>query len=687
MDMKRQQFKRQLKKQKWTRIALLTFISIISAVAVAFISLRIYAQVAGAPALTVPKASIFYDSQDNQIGDYYTEERRYWTSLDNMSPYLIDATVAVEDKDFFDHNGFDYSRIAGALVADLKAGAMVQGASTLTMQYARNLYLTHDKTWSRKINEALYAYRLERFYSKEEILEGYLNTVYYGHGMYGVEAASRYFYGKSAKDLTLAEASMLAGVPKGPTYYSPTVDFERAKNRQHVILQLMVEQGKITADEQQKAANEQLVFKNEEWVASKKTAPYFIDAALAEAEQILADKGIAFAEGGWKIRTTLNQAHQQAAEKAVANNMPQNELQVGFISLDVDTGYITALVGGRNYADSYFNRAVTAERQPGSAIKPILYAAALENGYNPLTMLDVSKTTFKYDNGRKEYTPQNVNEQFADRDMSMAQALAISDNVYAVKTLDDIGYDTFREILQRFELNYSKVDNPAIALGSTETSLLDLTSAYNAIAAGGKKRAGTTILSITNSKGEVVYEHKPSDEPLLSEQDAFLLTTMMTGMFDATLSDYSPATGVSIRGKMTHTYAGKTGRTKSDQWMIGFTPSITAGVWNGFDKGRNLTAQSDLAATKHIWIDFMETVHAGTANETFEVPDGVVEAIADVKTGLLATEACSQQHLVYVKAEDVPTENCTSNTIFENGFWDSILDLFPIESWLDRFRE
>ena len=218
------------------------------------------------------------------------------------------------------------------------------------------MYLTHEKTWTRKINEALYAYRLELFYSKDEILEGYLNTVYYGHGMYGVEAASRYFYGKSASDLTLAEASMLAGVPKGPSYYSPINDIEKATNRQQVILRLMNEQGKITTEEKERAATEQLVLKSDEWIATKSIAPYFLDVVRSEASDILESKNLAISEGGWTIQTTLNQAHQRAAEESVTKNMPDSELQVGFVSMDADTGFVTALVGGRDYSISSFNR-------------------------------------------------------------------------------------------------------------------------------------------------------------------------------------------------------------------------------------------------------------------------------------------------------------------------------------------
>lgn len=679
--MKRQQYKKRKKRKTFLKKIGLVMIALLCFFAVTFLSLRIYAQVAGAPPLTVPKASIFLDSDHNQIGDYFTKERRYWTDLDEISPYLIDATVAVEDKDFFEHGGFDYSRIAGAVLADIKAGSKVQGASTLTQQYARNLYLTHEKTWNRKLNEALFAYRLELFYSKEEILEGYLNTVYYGHGMYGAEAASRYFYGKSAKDLTLAEASMLAGVPKGPTYYSPLNNLEKATNRQQVILRLMNDQGKITDEEKTHATSEQVALKSDDWIATKSIAPYFLDVVWEEASDILEEKNLSISEGGWTIQTTLNQAHQRAAENAIKTNMPNSELQVGFVSMEADTGFVTALVGGRDYSVSSFNRVALGNRQPGSAIKPILYAAALEKDFNPMSFLDVSETTFTYDSGRATYTPQNVNKKYADHELSMAQALAISDNIYAVKALENIGYRSFRDIQKRFGLNYSEKDIPSIALGTAENSLYDLTNAYNIIAAGGEKRQQTTVLSITDAKGKVVYKYKkPEKEQVVSKEDAFILTQMMTGIFDPVFSDYSPATGLSLRSRMSHTYAAKSGTTNSDQWMIGFTPSLTAGVWNGYDQGKTLSVQADMAASKQVWIDFMETALDGKANEAFTMPSGVQPVTVDIRTGKLAHESCPSQRVVYMKTEDVPKESCASFDLFNQDSWGNFFESLPFEA-------
>lgn len=679
--MKRKSYQRKQKRVKRTRKALTLFIAFASAIIFAFVALRVYVQLAGAPPLTVPKASLFLDANGNNIGDKFTSERRYWVDLDEMSPYLKTAVVAVEDKDFYEHNGFDFSRIAGAILVDLKAGGKVQGASTITQQYARNLYLSHEKTWTRKLNEALYAYRIEVFYDKDEILEGYLNTVYYGHGMYGVEAASRYYFGKSASDLTLAEATMLTGVPKGPSIYSPIVNFEKATNRQHVILNLMADQGVITEAEKTRAEQEHITLKNNQWVAAKSVAPYFQDVAWQEASEILKSKNLDISEGGWTIQTTLNIAHQQAAEEAIADNMPDNDLQAAFISMESNTGAVTALVGGRDYATSSFNRVTQGERQPGSTIKPILYAAALENGYTPLTFLDVGETTFTYDKGRKTYAPKNVNGKFADHDLSMAQAIAISDNIYAVKTLEDIGFKTFREMAERFGVNVGTENNLSTALGTAETTLYDMTNAYNILASQGQKVTPTTILSIKDDDGNTIYENSEikndEEEPVLSKKDTYILTQMMTGMFDPVFSDYSPATGISIRSRMTHTYAAKSGSTNSDQWLIGFTPNLTAGVWNGYDQGKNLTAKEDTAATKQIWIDFMETVNSGTKNQDFKKPKGVQGVVVDIETGKLASNACPKQRLVYLETEDVPTEKCSNFDVLDSETWGEFWNMLP----------
>ncbi|QOV10336.1 transglycosylase domain-containing protein [Viridibacillus arvi] len=650
--------------KRWKRTLMWSVVGI-SAFLTVLLSLRIYAQIAGAPSLAVPKATVFLDADGHRAGDKFSMERRYWVNLDEISPFVAQALIATEDKNFYSHNGFDYTRIAGALLKDIKAMRKVEGASTITQQYARNLYLSHEKSWLRKANEALYAYRLEVFYDKDKILEGYLNTVYFGHGMYGIEAASRFYFGKSAKDLTLSEAALLVGIPKGPGIYSPAVNKEKSIGRQQLILSLMSNQSVISEEQAERAKSETLDFKYEEWENSKSLAPYFLDTAWQEAKDILTEKGRRFEEGGWVIKTTLNTSHQKAAEEAVEKSLPNDELEVGFVSMDPSTGYVTALVGGRHYLTSTFNRVTQAKRQPGSAIKPFLYSAALEKGYTPLTFMDTSPTIFTYDDGRSKYEPKNVNGEFADHPMSLAQAIAISDNIYAVKTFETIGYKAFSNVLNRFNIQSKLQNSPAVALGTSEVSLMNLTSAYNTLAAKGVQKKPTTIISITDANGKVIYkaEKKQKQKQVISSDDAFLITQLMTGMFDPVFNDYAPATGISIRNKQTRPYAAKSGTTLTDQMMVGFTPSLTAGVWNGYDKGKQMDSAEDSRATKQIWIDFMEKAHEGLPSEPFMAPDNIEGVIVDVKTGGLATSSCDQQRLVYMKKKDIPKKLCTDPSI------------------------
>ncbi|MER2088515.1 MAG: PBP1A family penicillin-binding protein [Sporosarcina sp.] len=664
--MRRTVYVKNKKRRSTLRRLMLLTVTMTMAVLTVFLSLRLYAQITGAPSLSVPKASVFLDKNGKQIGDRFSAERRYWVSLDEMSPFLIDAVIATEDKNFYKHNGFDYRRIAGALLKDVKSGRKVEGASTITMQYAKNLYLTFEKSWKRKITESLYAYRMETFYEKDVILEGYMNTVYFGHGMYGVEAASRFYFGKSAKELTLEESATITAIAKGPSIYSPIENPQKSRDRQLLVLSLMEAQGYITARQEERAQNEQITLKNREWADTKRVAPYFLDEVWREAEKVLTAKGRSPAEGGWTIRTTLDPHHQQTAEETIAKWMPNSGLQVGFMSIEAGTGAITSLVGGNDYTESPFNRVTQAKRQPGSAMKPILYAAALENGFSPLTFLSTEKTIFTYDEGRSTYEPNNVNGKFAGHPISLAQALAISDNIYAVKTLEDIGYKKFSKMADRLGVEGDFPDSPATALGTSVVTLYDMTNAYNRIASGGLETKPTTILSISDAEGKTIYEHPAkSKKRIMSEQDAFVLTHLMTGMFDPVFNDYSTATGLSMRPKQTRPYAAKSGTTISDQYLIGFTPSLTAGIWTGFDVGEQLTEASDKAASKKIWMDFMEGVNRGKPAEPFIPPDGVNSVIIDVDTGGIAVNGCDKQRLVYVKEKDMPQKLCTDKTLRE----------------------
>lgn len=662
--MQRTAYVKKKRKRLVRRRFLLLSITALTAALTLFGALQLYAQIAGAPSLSVPKASVFLDSDGKQIGDRFSAERRYWISLDEISPFLKDAVIATEDKNFYKHNGFDYRRIAGAVLKDVKTRRKAEGASTITQQYARNLYLTHSKTWERKANEALYAYRMERFYDKDVILEGYLNTIYFGHGMYGVEAASKFYFAKSAIDLTLEEAAVITAIAKGPSMYSPIEHPENSKQRKELVLSLMTTQDFITDRQAERAKSQPIALKTREWVDAERVAPYFLDEVWKEAEKLLSEKGRYPAEGGWTIRTTLNAHHQQTAEQVIAKWMPSSGLQIGFMSIEPETGAITSLVGGVNYNESPFNRATQAKRQPGSAMKPILYAAALENGFNPLTFLSTEKTIFTYDEGRSSYEPKNVNGKFADHPISLAQALAISDNIFAVKTLEEVGYDNFRDMARRLGIEANLPSSPAVALGTSEVSLINMTNAFNRIAAGGVEVEPSTIISISDADGKTVYERQKNKfKQVISKQDAFVLTHLLTGMFDPVFNDYSSSTGLSMRQKQTRPYAAKSGTTISDQYLIGYSPSLTAGVWTGFDEGVQLTEAEDKDASKKIWIEFMETAHSGKKIEAFIPPKGVSSAIIDIETGGLAVSECERQRLVYLKDKDMPQKLCTDKTL------------------------
>lgn len=547
------------------------------------------------------------------------------------------------------------------MFSDVKARKKVQGASTLTQQYARNLFLTHEKTWTRKIKEAVFAYRIEHAYDKKTILEGYLNTVYFGHGAYGVEAASQTYYGKSASLLMLEEAVQLAAIPKGPSIYSPFINPDKAETRKQLVLAEMRRIGKIPEEVYVRSKNIPVTFLKD---SEKETAvaPYYMEEARKEAEKILDRKGQHLEMGGYTIVTALRPTYQEVAEKAISQWMPDSDLQVGFVSQDADGHFVTAQVGGRDFSQSPFNRVTQAKRQPGSAIKPLLYATALEHKFTPMTFLEVGATKFSYDDERKTYTPKNVNGKFADHPISMAQALAISDNIYAVKTLEEVGYAPFQRVLEKFHTGAKVTHAPASALGTSEMSLLALTNAYTTLGNLGRYQAPRYVNQIKDRDGKVIYdayEEMPKPKQAISETNAFQVTHMMTGVFDSVYNDYSPVTGSLIAPKLGRQYAAKSGTTLSDQYFIGFSPDVTAGVWNGFDEGRQVDTANAAHVTKQIWATFMESVHKGKARTPFSVPSGVTGVLVDIETGGLANDACSKQRYIYVSRANVPTKSCT----------------------------
>ena len=644
------------------------FLSAISALVLLFLylSLYIYAKTLGPPELAVPQSTLYYSGSGSLIGETDNGQKRYWTEYRRISENLINATVSVEDRKFFEHHGFDIKRIGGAVIADIKAMGKVQGASTITQQYARNLYLTHDKNWIRKWNEAFYTMRLEMNYSKEEIMEGYLNTIYYGHGAYGVQAASRYYFNKDAGGLSLAEASMLAGIPKGPGRYSPLVNFEKAKARQRIILQSMAKESFITKEQADSAWKAPLQLHGKHQAVKEKTAPYFQDAVRAALKTQLGLDDRTIELGGLKVYTTLDEQLQKAAEDTVSSVIAEGSgMQAALLAMEPQTGEVKALVGGKSYQESPFNRVTQALRQPGSTIKPLLYYAALERGYTPSTALLSEPTEFKTDGGKSVYTPRNYNNQYAGGEITLAQAIALSDNIYAVKTHLFLGQETLVKTARKFGITAQMAAVPSLALGSSAVRLAEMVNAYNLFANGGRRVEPVFIKKVLNSQGEVIFEAADEHEQTLDPAQAAVMTGMLTGVFDKKLNGYAKVTGSTISGELTRPYAGKSGSTLADSWMIGYTPSLTAGVWTGYDDARKIEVPAEKLYAKKIWARFMEKGLEGIPAEPFPETEGVVGAQVDPASGKLAAPGCPESRLTYYVKGTEPETFC--DAYFQQG--------------------
>ncbi|NEU30452.1 penicillin-binding protein 1A [bacterium LRH843] len=636
------------------RLLLLSLV-LISGGAVALLS---YTKMQGPPPLNVSQATIFFGADNAPIGERHQGERRYWVDLSDISKDVVDATLAIEDRRFYKHFGFDPNRIAGAILANIRSGSKAQGASTITQQYARNLYLSHDKTWKRKWNELLYSLRLEMNYEKDDILEGYLNTVYYGHGAYGIEAAANHYFGKSAKSLSLAEASMLAGIPKGPSYYSPLLDYERAKKRQGIILQSMVENELLTQVDADEAHLESLLFKQSNLERPSVIGPYFQDVV---EEQLIEDIGLdpmLFEAGGLKIYTTLDPNMQKEAEHWVATEMPASELQTALVAVDPRNGDVKALVGGKNYAESPYNRATQGKRAPGSSFKPFLYYAALENGFTPATTLLSEATTFTYDDDRSTYSPSNYQSIYANDFITLLQAMAFSDNIYAVKTHLLLGTEKVIELAQRVGIESPLREIPSLALGTLPVDVLEIVRGYSAFANGGKVVEPRFIRKVVDSEGTVLFESKPELTQVLDPNLTFILTDLMTGMFDPYLNAHASVTGGSVAHLVSRPVAGKSGSTSTDSWMVGYTPQLVTGVWVGYDKGQTLEHKTEGPIAKRIWANFTEHALKNKLKIPFQQPDGVVAVKMNPANGLLATEDCPTHRVTYFVKGTEPTKSC-----------------------------
>lgn len=613
------------------------------------------------PKVTINSANNISLYDINKTIYFKGNESKEWVDLDDISDYLIKSTIYTEDKNFYKHFGFDFLRIGKAILTNITSHSTNQGASTITQQYAKNLFLDFDKTWKRKWDEMWYTMRIEANYSKDEILEGYLNTINYGHGKYGIENASKFYFNKSSKDLDLAEASMLSGIPKAPSIYSPIINFENAKKRQLVVLNALVNNGIISSSEKDKAYNEELTITANSDKENLTSINYYIDAVMNELESIDSIPRNYSDYNGLKIYTNFNYDIQSSLEENVKNTFPDDsKIETSSVVMNPENGGIMALIGGRDYNNSTYNRAISSKRQVGSTMKPYLYYAALENGFTSSTAFTSEKTTFPLENG-KTYSPVNYNDKYGNKAISMATAIAYSDNIYAVKTHMFLGYDALINVARRVGIKSKLESVPSLPLGTNEINIIEMAQGYAAFANEGYKVEGHFIEKIENGKGEVLYEYKKNKELVLNSSLVYILNNMLTATYDPLYVDYNYPTGIGLNGKLTHTYALKSGTTNGDNWNIGFNKKIVCAVWVGYDNNKELS-KKDYKYAQNIWYKTVESYEKDMKDEDvwYEKPKNVVGMLVEPISGKPATESDKKQKLMYFLKGTEPKETDTT---------------------------
>jgi len=638
------------------------------------------------------QATAVYDASDTLAFTIF-KEQRIEVPLESMGPYLVKALVAVEDRRFYDHQGFDAFRIVSVALKNVRNFRVVQGASTITQQLARTSFLTPDRTYRRKLQEVILAGRIERMFSKDQILELYLNKVYFGDGLYGVEAASRGYFAKHAAELTLAEAATLAGLVKSPSSYAPTVSRERATTRRNLVLSEMAEAGYIDAAARDAARKEALVVRNG-LQSDEPFGLYFREQVRRELVDRFGWQGVY--QGGLRVYSTIDMTMQKAAETAIAEGLasmdkrrktPDPEpLQAALIAMDPATGHVRAMVGGRDFDKSSFNRAVQAKRQPGSAFKPFVYAAALEAGYTPATMIE--NLDVPIDTLEGAWTPED--EHSTATALSLRAALRTSSNRAAVRLLQDVGIPK--------TVNYAKTMGvgdvpsvPSLALGSGEVTLQSMTAAYAAFANQGEVPKPITIRRVEDRDGRVLFTAEESSTQAITPTTAFLMSTMLADVINAGTGARARSVGFTLPA------AGKTGTTNDfkDAWFIGFTPSLIAGVWVGYDQPHTIMRNGfagDVAVP--MWASFMKTATLGAKPQPFKAPAGVTTASVCRLSGKLANDGCEDVEVVderggltrrsmvyteYFARNTVPVDVCDLHHA-RRGFFGAVASIFRDEA-------
>ena len=589
-----------------------------------------------------------YDHEENLI--YQGSGSSEWISLSDISPDLKDAVVSVEDKNFYSHQGFDIPRIVKAFFSNIANNTRV-GASTISQQYIKNMFLTFDQTWSRKIEEAFLTVQLEVHYDKDAILEGYLNTINYGEGNYGIEDASKYYFNKSSKDLTLEEAIMLAGIPKNPSNYNPVSDYDACIERAWIVADSMLKNGYITEEEYNGLFQDKVEIYGQRTQNNSQMIMYYQDAVLDELEEIDSVPNSLIESGGLKIYTAFDMDAQTKMEENILKYMGnQEELQVASVMVNPSDGGVLALTGGLNYAKSQYNRATMSKRQVGSTMKPFLYYAALENGLVASSTFKSEKTTFNFSNDQL-YSPSNYNNIYANKDITMAAAIAFSDNIYAVKTHLFLGTDVLVDTARRAGIKEEIAGNPSLALGTSELNMMDFATGYTTLANGGDKQELHFITRVEDLDGNVLYEFKQKHDYVFNSNDVYILNELLTSTTNSAYSDYTTPTALSLASKMSRKYALKTGTTNTDSWVAGYNPDVLMMVWVGNDDAEEIDSTASYYS-KNIWLDTLESYLIDVEPRWYETPQNVIGLIRDGITGEQTTDSKNSTVFYYVKGTE-----------------------------------
>ena len=630
-------------------------------------------------AIQPPVKTVVYDARGRVLHEFFNENRSS-VPLRQIPRHLVNATIATEDRSFYQHWGVDLWGVARAAVTDVLHMRRAQGGSTITQQLARNRFLTHEKTWTRKLKETALAIEIERHYTKDEILELYFNQIYFGEGAYGVEAASKTYFGKPLRELSLPECALIAGVPANPSFYSPRRRPAAAKARRAKVLRNMLTTGAITQVEFNNAMSAPLGVTPVRY--SNDRAPYFVEMVRLHLDEKYGSNAVY--EGGLKVYTTLDIDLQQIAERALEKQLTSLEadlkvkntlvgytlpttdaqrasqstpyLQGSMVAIDPRTGYIRALIGGRNWNHSNFNRATQALRQPGSAFKPFVYTAAMDNGFHPTDVIVDEPVSFPGGNGEL-YQPQNYDNTYRGA-VTLRYALQQSINIPAIKLLRKVSTSLVASYARRMGIRSPVGQNLSLALGSSEVTLLELTTAYGVFANRGIRSDPLFVLKVEDKNGNVLEKNSPRPVEVLSEATASVMTSMLRSVMDH-------GTGYPARARgFNSPAAGKTGTMDEyrDAWFVGYIPSLVCGTWVGYDEKKVIgPGMTGARAALPIWTDIMIGATRGRPVEDFPEPAGTTSRQVCAETGMLATDACPSVTNEIFDEGSAPTETCTTH--------------------------